>query len=168
MKILETERLVLRELDADADAAFVLVLLNTPKFLKYIGDRQVRDLEGSAALIEDRYRQSYRDHGYGLYAVERRSDERQIGLCGFVRRDSLPGPDVGFAFLPEFEGQGYGYESASAIMKYGREKLGFGQVLAITSLDNDASSRLLEKLDFRQTEIIDTEGEMLKLYSNDE
>ncbi|MEO6049917.1 MAG: GNAT family N-acetyltransferase, partial [Pyrinomonadaceae bacterium] len=86
--------------------------------------------------IDDRYRKSYRDHGFGLYTVEVKSDGTSIGLCGFVKRETLPEPDLGFAFLPEFEGKGYGFESASGVMKYGRTALGFSRVLAITSLDN--------------------------------
>ncbi len=166
VRILETERLVIRELDSAVDAETIFELLNTPKFLRYIGDRGVRSVEEARDFIENRYRQSYRDHGYGLYAVELK-DGTPIGMCGFVRRDTLPGPDIGFAFLPEFEGQGYGFESAAAMMEYGREVLGFGEVLAITSLDNHASGHLLEKLGFRFVEEISSGGEKLRLYASD-
>ena len=164
-KILETERLIIREITED-DAEFVLDLLNQPSFLKYIGDRGVRDAEQSRAFIESRYRQSYRDHGYGLYAVELKTDGTPIGMCGFVRRDSLPGPDIGFAFLPQYERKGYGFESASAMMNHGREVLGFTQVLAITSQDNDASGRLLEKIGLRFDSLIEMppDNEVLKLF----
>lgn len=165
VKILETPRLILRELEAD-DAAFILELLNTPKFLQFIGDRGVRTVEEAASFIEDRYRQSYRDHGFGLYAVGLKSDGKLIGLCGFVRRDTLPGPDIGFAFLPAFEGQGFGFESASATINYGRNVLGFSTVLAITSTDNDASGRLLEKIGLTFLRLIDSGEETLKLYSS--
>lgn len=121
--------------------------------------------EEATAFIDNRYRQSYVDHGYGLYAVELKDSGIQIGVCGFVRRDTLPGPDIGFAFLPEHEGKGYGYESAAAIMDYGRDQLGFTTVLAITSLDNDVSGKLLEKLGFHFEDQIDNGSERLKLYS---
>ncbi len=163
MNILETERLIIRELDAATDAVFVLELLNSPKFIKYIGDRGVRTVDEAADFIENRYRQSYRDHGYGLYTVELK-DGQPVGLCGFVRRDTLPGPDLGFAFLPDHEGKGYGFDSADALMKYGREKLGFTTVLAITSVDNDASGRLLEKLGFTFDRMTGSGDETLKLY----
>ena len=162
--ILETERLIVRELDSASDAEFICALLNTPKFIQYIGDRGVRSTEHAAKFIEGGYRQSYLDHGYGLYAVELK-DGTQIGMCGFVRRDTLPGPDIGFAFLPEHERQGFGYESAAAMMKYGRDVLGFATVYAITSPDNDASGSLLEKLGFRFDHLIDSpDGENLKLF----
>src|SRR6478672_9946174 len=106
MKILETERLILREID-ETDDAFMLDLLNQPSFIKYIGDRNVRTLEQAREFIESRYRQSYRINGFGLYAVEVKDTNTAIGICGFVRRDSLPDADIGFAFLPQFEGKGY-------------------------------------------------------------
>jgi len=160
-----TERLTLREVTHD-DAAFILELLNTPKFIKYIGDRGVRSVEDALRYIDERYLASYRDNGYGLYAVVENASGKLIGACGFVRRDTLPGPDIGFSFLPEFEGKGYGFESATAVMKYGREVLGFDKVLAITSLDNDASEKLLTKLGFTFDETIDLNGESLKLFVN--
>jgi RimJ/RimL family protein N-acetyltransferase len=162
--ILETERLTLRELDKTCDSTFVFELLNTPKFLEYIGDRKVRSRDDAADFIENKYAASYREHGYGLYAVDLKQSGMPVGICGFVRRDTLPGPDLGFAFLPEFERQGFGIESGEAVMKYGREKLGFTDVYAITSLDNDASSRLLEKLRFEFQEFIEQGNEQLKLY----
>lgn len=161
--ILETERLVLREVTTD-DAAFILELLNTPKFLKYIGDRDVRNLDGARAYIEDRYLASYRNNGYGLYGVVEKASGKLIGACGFVRRELLPGPDIGFSFLPEYEGRGYGFESGTAMMEYGREVLGFEKFIAITSLDNDASGRLLGKLGFRFVKNEEIGGELLKIY----
>jgi RimJ/RimL family protein N-acetyltransferase len=165
VQILETERLKIREIDSAEDAEFIFRLLNSPKFLKFIGDRGVRSVDDASEFIESRYRQSYRDHGYGLYTVELKTSYEPVGMCGFVRRDTLPGPDIGFAFLPEHEGQGYGFESASAMMKYGREKLKFPRVLAITTTDNEASGKLLEKLGFEFDKLFENGDEVLKLFS---
>jgi RimJ/RimL family protein N-acetyltransferase len=173
VEILKTERLVLRELDPDIDAGFIFELLNTPKFLKYIGDRGVRSVGEAAEFIEARYRQMYLDHGYGLYTVVLKEDGipalacEQIGVCGFVKRENLPHADLGFAFLPQFERRGYGFESAKGVMTYGRTTLGLTTVLAITSLDNDASGKLLEKLGFEFDKIIESGEETLKLYRSE-
>jgi RimJ/RimL family protein N-acetyltransferase len=147
MKILETERLFVREIIED-DAPFINALLNSESFIKFIGDRGVRSDDDARLFIRDRYRQSYVDHGYGLYTVVQKADNSPIGVCGFVRRDTLPGPDIGFAFLPEYEGKGFGTESASAMMEFGRDTLRFEKVFAITSLNNWASEKLLKKLGF--------------------
>jgi len=147
------------------DGQFIFDLLNTPKFKKYIGDRGVNSLEESREFIDTKYRQSYIDHGYGLYAIETKDDGKSVGVCGFVRRDSLPGPDIGFAFLPEFEGKGYGFESAKAVMDFGRDTLGFTNLFAITSQDNEVSGKLLAKLGFTFGELISMpNGETLKLF----
>jgi len=172
VKILETERLILREI-VESDAEFIFALLNQPSFIKYIGDRNVRTIEQAREFIENRYRQSYREHGFGLYAVELKSEipnpKSQIGICGFVKRDSLPDADIGFAFLPQFCGKGYALESANAVMKYGRDVLGLARVLAITSQDNESSGRLLEKIGFKFESLIKMppDTEELKLFSSD-
>jgi len=163
MIILQTKQLVLRALTVD-DARFINSLLNTPKFLKYIGDRNVRNDEDAREFIVNRYMASYASNGYGLWAVETK-DGTPVGMCGFVKRDYFDEPDIGFAFLPEYERKGYGYESAAATMNYGRDTLGFTKVLAITSLTNDASVRLLEKLGFTDDGVIEPQGEKLRLFS---
>lgn len=162
--VLETERLILREI-TEGDAAFILRLVNTPKFHRYIADRGVRTVAAARVYLEEKYLVSYADLGYGLYAVCLK-DGTPIGNCGFVRRDTLPGPDVGFAFLPEYERRGYGYESASAVIEYGRDELGFADLYAITSLDNDISGSLLEKLGFTFEREIESGDVRLKLFVN--
>lgn len=153
MKILETERLILREI-VESDDEFILDLLNQPSFIKYIGDRNVRNVEQSREFIESRFRKSYAENGFGLYLVELKEDRTPIGICGFVKRDTLPNADIGFAFLPQFERKGFAFESAEAVMKYGREKLNLERVLAITTQNNESSIKLLEKLGFKFERLI--------------
>ena len=148
IKILETERAILREVTED-DATFILDLLNQPTFIKYIGDRNVRSVEQAREYIESRFAGSYKQFGFGMWAVELKTDKVPVGICGFVRRETLPDADIGFAFLPQFCRKGYAFETAAATMRYGREKLNLKRVLAITSPNNEASVKLLEKLDFK-------------------
>jgi len=162
--IAETDRLVLREI-LETDAAFINELLNTESFINYIGDRGVRSESDAATFIRERYRQSYADNGYGLYAVVLKAAGLPIGMCGFVRRVSLPGPDIGFAFLPEYERRGYGLESAKAAMAFGQSDLGFTTVYAITTPGNDASERLLAKLGFESVGLTRMpDGELLNVF----
>ncbi len=166
MKIFETDRLILREI-VETDAEFILDLLNQPSFIKYIGDRNVRTIAQSSEFIESRFRESYKQFGYGLWAVELKETGEAIGICGFVKRDSLPEADIGFALLPQFERKGYAFESAAATLEYGEEKLNFKRVLAITSKDNFASGGLLEKLGFAFERFIKMtdDGEEIKIFS---
>jgi RimJ/RimL family protein N-acetyltransferase len=164
MNILDTERLVLREVTS-TDAAFILDLLNQATFKKYIGDRGVRTLEQAREYIAARFTKSYWENGFGLYLMELKADATPIGLCGFVRRKELPDPDIGFALLPQFEKKGFAYEAAEAVMRYGRQTLMLSRVLAITTLDNESSGRLLEKIGLSFEREIEMGNETLKLFS---
>jgi RimJ/RimL family protein N-acetyltransferase len=104
-----------------------------------------------------------------MWAVELKETGTPIGICGFVKRDSLPDVDIGFAFLPQYCSQGYAFESAGALMKYGRDVLGLKRVVAITSQDNESSGRLLEKIGFMFESLIKLphDSEELKLFSSE-
>lgn len=145
MKILETDRLTLRRISVD-DAEFILKLLNDPAFLRFIGDKQVRTLDDARNYVLSGPMASYERFGFGLFLVELKESSMPIGICGLLKRDTLEDVDIGFAFLPDFCGQGYGFESAGATMVYGRDVLGLKRIVAITSPDNEASIALLEKL----------------------
>ena len=148
MKILDTERLSLRWLTPD-DATFIRRLVNEPSWLRFIGDRGVRDDDDARRYLEKGPLALYAAMGFGLYLVETREGGRPMGLCGFVKRDTLPDVDLGFAFLPEFWGQGYACEAAAATMAFGRRALALSRVVAIVAPDNTASIRLLERVGFR-------------------
>ena len=165
MKILETERTILRQTVA-SDGEFILDLLNQPSFIKYIGDRKVRSVEAAREYIENRFNESYRKFGFGMWAVELKDSGTPIGICGFVKRDTLPDADIGFAILPQFEGKGYALESAVGVMGYGGDVFQFKRVLAITTKDNESSGRLLGKLDFKFGRLIVLNDEELRVCLN--
>jgi RimJ/RimL family protein N-acetyltransferase len=109
----------------------------------------------------------YNRLGHGLYQVEQRHGGTRIGICGLLKRDELDDVELGFAFLPDFWGKGYALESASAVMAYARDELGLTRVIAVTTPENHASIRLLEKLDFRfeRNVRLDEEGDELRLFA---
>ncbi len=148
MNVIETERLNLREVE-EADAAFVLELLNDPDFVRFVADRGVRTLEGARRYIAERFVESYRRNGFGFWIVEPKGSGVPAGICGLVRRDTLPDVDVGYAFLPPFRSKGYASEAAAAVVAYARDVVGLKRLLAITDPDNAASIRVLEKLGLR-------------------
>ena len=148
MNVIETERLNLREV-TEADAAFVLELLNDPDFVRNVADRGVRTLKDARRFIAERFVDSYRRHGYGFWLVEPKGSDVPAGICGLVKRDALPGVDVGYAFLPPFRSKGYAFESASAVLAYARDVVGLKRLLAIVNPGNAVSIRVLEKLGMR-------------------
>jgi RimJ/RimL family protein N-acetyltransferase len=147
MKVIDTPRMQLRELDAD-DAAFILELLNEPGFLRYIGDKGVRNLADAREYIFKGPMASYVGNGFGLYAACLR-DGTPAGICGLVKRDGLEHPDVGFAFLSRYWSKGYAVESGAAVLAFAKRHLKLDRVVAITSLDNSSSMAVLEKIGLR-------------------
>jgi len=143
--VLETPRLILRRQTTD-DAEFIFRLVNDPSWLRFIGDRGVRSVEDARNYILNGAMDSYARHGFGLYLTVLKDSGVAIGICGLVKRESLADVDVGFAFLPQFAGQGYAYESACAVMAHAKNDIGLRRVIAITHPDNVASIGLLEKL----------------------
>jgi RimJ/RimL family protein N-acetyltransferase len=140
-----TARLVLRELVA-ADAPFIRALLNDPDWIRYIGDKGVRTDEDARGYLERGPIAMYARNGFGLYQVALRATGEAIGMCGLIKRDTLPDVDIGFAFLPAHRGHGYALESAAAVIAHGAAAHGLTRVVAIASPDNAKSLRLLERL----------------------
>lgn len=147
MAILETDRLVLRKF-TEADAPFLLELMNAPGWIRFIGDLQIDTVEAAQRHIARKLMPPYSEHGFGLYLVIDREASIPIGMCGLVKREGLDDVDIGFAFLPEHGSRGYAYESASAVIAHARELHGLRRLVAITTEDNTRSIRLLEKLEF--------------------
>lgn len=147
---LVTERLILRPFVVD-DAPFILRLLNEPSFIENIADKGVRTLEQAAEYLVQGPLASYAAHGHGLWLVQHRGTGNPMGMCGLIRRDTLPEVDLGYAFVPEFWGLGYAREAAEACVAWGRETLGLGGLLAIVSPGNAASTRLLAALGFQRS-----------------
>ena len=143
--ILNTERLELRWLTQD-DAPMMLAVWNDPAFVRYVGDRGVRTLEQASTAIGAGPLRLYADFGYGPFRVTRRDDGVDMGICGLFRRDGLDEPDIGFAILPDFCGQGFGFEASVAVLDHARDSLKLPSVIAIVSPQNKPSVGLLEKL----------------------
>ena len=167
MIILETDRLILREFDT-ADAAFILVLLNNPSWLQYIGDRNVKTIDDARDYLLNGPMKSYRENGFGLSLVAIKKNNTPIGMCGLIKREALEHVDIGFALLPEYVGKGYAYEIAAATMAYAKNSLGLKDIVAITSEDNEHSIRLLKKigLGFEKMIRLAEDEESLMLFSN--
>lgn len=149
----ETERLILKPSSIE-DAAFLVALFNTPKWLKYIGDRNVRTIAQAKEYIRTRITPQFELLGFGSYVAIRKSDQVKIGTCGLFDREGVDGIDLGFAFLPEYESQGYAYEAAMKIKEAGFNAFSLQKISAITTMDNVAAQKLLQKLGFQFQEFI--------------
>lgn len=163
--IAETERLRLREFTFD-DADFIIALLNSPGWIEFIGERNIKTTKDAKQYLENGPMKIYENYGYGLWMVELKDHKTAIGMCGILKRDTLDFPDIGFCLLPEFSGKGYAYESAKATMTVAKEKYNLETVCAITLAHNTTSIKLLEKLGLKFVSPIESDGEELMLYRN--
>jgi RimJ/RimL family protein N-acetyltransferase len=166
MEILETERLRLRTLTLE-DAPFYLEVVNVPAFIEYIGDRGIRTVDAARKAIAEGPVAMQAALGHSLYLVELKQDGAPIGMCGLIKRDTLPDVDIGYAFLPRFGGKGYATEAAAAVLAYA-PSIGIRRVLAITSPGNAGSNAVLKKIGMRFEELVhltpEDTGTMLHSY----
>ena len=146
MQITETHRLFISKVTLK-DAPFFVALMNTPSWLKYIGDRHIKTIKDAENHLKNGILKSYRESGYGFYKITQKSEpDKTIGIVGLVKRKELEHTDIGFGFLPDYEGKGFGYESSVAIMELAKTRFKLDKVLAITNPENKNSIHLLEKL----------------------
>ncbi len=115
-----------------------------PKQRSVEGAGQEADAEKLRAYIE----KIYGFYGFGLWAILDRTDGRFVGCAGFSLREGFPEPELGYAVMPEYQRQGYAYEVCSALLRYGKEELGFTKVQALIQKENLASRKLCRKLGF--------------------
>jgi RimJ/RimL family protein N-acetyltransferase len=163
--LFETERLTVRRMQ-QTDADFIFRLFNSPTWLQFLGDRNIRTLEEAGSYLRNVYLRGYADNGFGAWLVARKEGGEAIGLCGLFKRPYLAIPDLGYSLLPEFEGMGYAYEAASGTLSYASNEFARKSLLAIVSEKNTRSVHLLEKLGFLFKEQIlpPDEERTLRLY----
>ena len=151
--ILETERLQLRKF-TKGDADFIVELVNSPTWLKFIGERNVKTTTEAITFLENGILKSYQENGFGLYLVALKNTKIPVGMCGLVKREMLENVDIGFAFLPNYTQKGYAFEIASATIEYAKNSLKIQKIVAITTENNWSSIKLLEKLGLRKEKTI--------------
>lgn len=146
MAVTETNRLVISKLKKN-DASFFLELVNSPNWLKYIGDRNIKTVKDAKEYLKNGTIKSYKEHGFGFYKLQLKEENlKTIGTCGLVKRDQLDDVDIGFAMLPDYEGKGFGYEASEAVLRLAKEKFNLKKIVAITLPTNQNSIKLLKKL----------------------
>lgn len=128
------------------DSDLVLSVLNSPGFIKYVGDRQVKTLEAAADYIRDRMLPQYQKYGYGNYCISRKSDQAKMGMVGYFIRPGNDHGDIGFSILPEYEGHGYVYETATALIEILTTAFNITTFHAIVMPENNRSLSLIKRL----------------------
>lgn len=159
---IDTERLMLKTVVIE-DAPFFLELYNSPSFIEFIGDRNLKSVEDAENYVRNRFFPQIEKLGYGNYLVIRKEDGAKIGAVGIFERDGLDVHDIGFSFLEEFHGKGYGFEAASKLLKKAFTDFGCSKISAITSKENVASQTLIKKLGLQYLKMVKLPEESVEL-----
>jgi [ribosomal protein S5]-alanine N-acetyltransferase len=152
-----TQRLELN-LISDDDREFVFELVNTEGWLQFIGDRKVRSLDDAGNYIQKI--KGTPDLFY--WVVRLKDDQTPIGIVSFLKRSYLEHFDLGFAFLPQFNGHGYAYEASNEVLSVARQA--YSIILATTVPANGRSIGLLNRLGFSLEKQMEVNGETLQIY----
>jgi ribosomal-protein-alanine N-acetyltransferase len=155
---METGRLSLSELSVK-DTEFIFELLNTPQWIKFIGDKNIKTKEDAATYINKIRYNPVADY----WVVKRKEDNATIGVVTFIKRDYLDDFDIGFAFLERYGKKGYAYEAAKCLLDKVMEK--HKKIVATVLEGNKNSIHLLQKLGLHFEKEITVNNEQLLLYS---
>ena len=142
--ILETQRLILREITLD-DTEALFKLHSDPSVQKYTGESVVKSIEEMEKAIENRII-NYNKYGYGRWATILKSGKQFVGWAGLAYLPEFDEIDLGYRFLPEYWGLGIATEASKAILEYGFNQLGLKKIVAIAMKENKASIRVMEKV----------------------
>ncbi|WP_277014382.1 GNAT family N-acetyltransferase [Flavobacterium lindanitolerans] len=141
--ILETSRLILRELDSK-DAKNFYDLNSNPNVIKYTGNSAFKNVEEAKEFLENYT--DYKFNGYGRWAVILKTTDKFIGWCGLKFDELENETDIGFRFFEEEWNKGYATESAIACIHYGFEKLKLKRIIGRAMKENVGSIKVLEKI----------------------
>jgi RimJ/RimL family protein N-acetyltransferase len=159
-KELTTDRLLIRPINL-GDKEFIFTLVNSDGWLKFIGDRKIRNSNDA-----EKYIQKILENTNYFYSVFEIYETKQpIGILTFLNRENQEFPDIGFALLPEFEKKGYTFEASKKYLDELKKQKLCNKIIGITVPTNDNSIKLLKRLglEFQSNYIQD--GKTLSLYS---
>ena len=148
--LIETPRLIMRHFTLD-DANDVLQFNSNERVTRYTGDAGFCDtLEASTKVIKKLWLKEYETYGYARYALIHKEHNKLIGFCGIKYETQIERPDIGYRMLPEYWGQGLGFEAAQATLEHATNDLGLTYLIGEVDENNDASHRILNKLGFNE------------------
>lgn len=161
-KILETNRLLLREFDISDAESFYELNLN-PNVIKYTGNSAFKDIDEAKAFLENY--SDYQRNGFGRWAVINKSNQLFLGWCGLKYDEKLDETDIGFSFFEHFWNQGFATESAKACINYGFEILNLKTIVGRAMKENTASIKILEKIGLQYEKGFDFDGQEGVIYT---
>jgi RimJ/RimL family protein N-acetyltransferase len=169
---IETDRLVLRRWDVLRDLDAWAAICADPEVMRYIGDGSVATRAECAERLED-FETTWREHGFGLFAIDRRDTGEFIGNTGLAVPDFLPeilpAVEIGWRFGRAHWGQGFATEAARAALAFAWDPVGLDRVVSVHAVGNDPSGNVMRKIGMhldRET-VHPTNGRAVRVYAID-
>jgi [ribosomal protein S5]-alanine N-acetyltransferase len=160
LNLIKTERLNIKPLALN-DAEFMRELMNSPGWIKFIGDRNLHTQTDAVNYIQ----KILNNDNYTCLVFKIKETEIPIGIVTIIKRDNLEHHDIGFALLPQYGKLGYSFEASKKVLDELLTSQLHTKILAITVKDNDKSISLLEKLGFNFIEEKTQDNEVMLVYS---
>ncbi len=164
--VLKTERLVLRQL-AGSDDNDIFALRSNDHVNKYLGRKPAKSLDDAKSFIKTINENIQRNDSI-YWAITLKGTDKLIGtICLFDFSDDNLKAAIGYELIPGFQGKGIMQEAASTVIDFGIHHIGLHSIEAYTHSENQRSTKLLEKFDFKKNIAGDGNFMMFKLTSKD-
>lgn len=151
--ILETERLILREI-TKADAKQIFACFSNDNVTRYYGQETLETIEQAENII-DFFTNNYNENRGIRWGIERKGTKGIIGTIGF--HSWMPKhkrAEIGYEILHEQWRKGYASEAVSKVLSYGFDVMDLTRIGAVVFIENDASNELLTKIGFQKEGIL--------------
>ena len=153
---ISSKRLFLRPHHLD-DAEFMVELNSDPEVIRYTGDLPFAHISEAKLIIQALLKQ-FEERQLGRLIVGDKNSGNPLGWCGLKWHNDEQGADLGFRFLRSEWGKGYATEAGKACLEWAEKEGTIPFIFARARLENIPSCRVLEKLGFKSTNTIDSEG----------
>jgi ribosomal-protein-alanine N-acetyltransferase len=165
MKILETERLMLRN-QQPGDLDFIAKMFGDAEVMRFIGDGKTFPRSAAEQSIT-KWNDYERKHGFTSWAIIRKEDNSFIGKCGFNYLPDNSEIELSYMLDEPYWGNGYASEIAKATLDYGINKLNMKRVVALVYPQNSPSIRVIEKTGMKyEKEYVYSEKKLLMYAKN--
>lgn len=160
-RIIETDRLYMRRFEP-GDEAIIYQLNSDPQVVRYTANPPMPDLADAQRVLYEHLLPQYALQ-FGRWAVYTKDPDRFIGWCGL--KQTAAGIDLGYRFLADSWGKGYGLEAARATLHYGFAELALDSIIAHADLENRASLRILERIGMQKTIQVEEETRVIQKFA---
>jgi ribosomal-protein-alanine N-acetyltransferase len=163
-----THRLSFRSfVPADLNQVYQIIYAH-PAVVKTLSPTGLLSLEQTADLLQRRL-QHWQQHGFGVWALIHQAEQQLIGHCGLhyfhPAPDQAAEVELTYAISPDYWGQGFATEAATAVLHWGFETLKLPKIAAVSAPANFASQRVMQKLGMSYEKTIQYNGTAVVYYA---